>query len=335
MSDTTGPGACPVPPNALCCGGHDNTLDRLPRSGRLCLVGQLLAEFRQKMMLSPPDPTSYAWDELRRLCQQLTAAVPSVPVLGYRARFHSLHPFRVGPNWRVNPHVHSFHEFHLLLRGVGEDQLHPGVRLEAGTVYYHAPQVAHAWGAPEGPVLLLGGWFTLEPEAAISLPTCWPCWPDLIWDAGLLLAEAKQQAPGWRERAGQRVALVLTRVLATAIPQPPTAEAVHSTLSLLEILDRFIQDNLACPLLAGDLAAHAGMSERTLRRYLHAATGTTIADYILKWRMERAAFLLNTTPLKIADVGRQVGCPNAAHFTRSFRAYYRTTPQRYRAIGHE
>jgi transcriptional regulator GlxA family with amidase domain len=51
--------------------------------------------------------------------------------------------------------------------------------------------------------------------------------------------------------------------------------------------------------------------------------------------MERAAHLLNTTPLKIADVGRQVGCPNAAHFTRSFRAYYRTTPQRYRAIGHE
>jgi hypothetical protein len=59
------------------------------------------------MMLSPPDPTSYAWDELRRLCQLLTAAVPSVPVLGYRARLHSLHPFRIGPNWRVNPHVHS------------------------------------------------------------------------------------------------------------------------------------------------------------------------------------------------------------------------------------
>ncbi|HEX2949032.1 MAG TPA: AraC family transcriptional regulator [Armatimonadota bacterium] len=282
-----------------------------------------------------PDPTTYTWSQLRHLCQCVMEAVTTVPVLGYHAHLHSLHPFHIGPHWRVKPHAHSFHELHIILSGEGSDVLRPEACLTAGTAYYHAPNTLHTWEVQDGEMVLLGCWFSLEPEVTVSFPDCWPCWPDLVWDAGLLLFDAEHQWPGWRERATERLALLLTRVLATATVQPPTPEVINETFSLLEIIERFVLDNLARPLTAQDVAAHTGMSERTLRRYLHTATGTTITDYILRLRMERAATLLNTTELKVAEVGRQAGFPNPAHFARRFRTYYRTTPQRYRTIGHE
>jgi transcriptional regulator GlxA family with amidase domain len=99
----------------------------------------------------------------------------------------------------------------------------------------------------------------------------------------------------------------------------------------LRTLGAWVAENLRGDLSLERLAAHVGMSSRSLTRVFRAELGTSPAAYVERIRLEVACHALETTddPLKaIADrVG--FGTPESLH--RAFRRRLSVTPGEYRA----
>ncbi len=84
------------------------------------------------------------------------------------------------------------------------------------------------------------------------------------------------------------------------------------------------------PLSLGELARHAGMSQRSFMRRFTAETGTTPLQWLATARVSRARELLETTELPVDHVARDCGLGTAANLRLHFRRTLDTTPTAYR-----
>jgi len=98
---------------------------------------------------------------------------------------------------------------------------------------------------------------------------------------------------------------------------------------LSRLLD-FIRAHLGAPHTLAALAARAAMSERTLQREFHAATGQAPYEWIVGERMARAKELLESTRLGTQAVATRVGLGSAESLRHHFRRRVGTTPGQYR-----
>jgi AraC-like DNA-binding protein len=80
-----------------------------------------------------------------------------------------------------------------------------------------------------------------------------------------------------------------------------------------------------------DLAAAAGLSRAHFSREFRRAFGESPHGYLLTRRLERAAALLRSTDLAVADVCLAVGLSSVGSFTTSFTRTYGMSPTGYRA----
>ncbi|MET8830016.1 helix-turn-helix domain-containing protein [Streptomyces sp. NPDC004610] len=85
------------------------------------------------------------------------------------------------------------------------------------------------------------------------------------------------------------------------------------------------------PLNVADLAAHAGMSERTFARHFSAATGTTPLRWLLDQRVAAAQKLLERTDLPMPEVARRAGFGSEVTMRQHFASRLATSPRAYRA----
>jgi len=108
--------------------------------------------------------------------------------------------------------------------------------------------------------------------------------------------------------------------------QPPTPRG-----SVLEPVLRWMQDNAAEDLTLEDVAAHAGMSTRTLNRRFREQTGTTPLQWLLRNRIRQAQFLLETTDHPVDRIAAQVGFGSPTAFRDRFKRIVGTSPHTYRA----
>ncbi|MNT98758.1 HTH-type transcriptional regulator GadW [compost metagenome] len=58
--------------------------------------------------------------------------------------------------------------------------------------------------------------------------------------------------------------------------------------------------------------------------------GIAFSDYVSEYRMNMAKILLETTDLKIAEIGTRLQYKNNSAFIRSFRKVHGITPGQYR-----
>jgi len=100
--------------------------------------------------------------------------------------------------------------------------------------------------------------------------------------------------------------------------------------SLAELVE-WLQANLHRPLAVADLAARAGLSERSFHRKLLATTGETPARFIETMRLGTAKMLL-TQGLSLKAVASQVGLSPARRFTAAFQRRFGITPKLFRAM---
>lgn len=96
-------------------------------------------------------------------------------------------------------------------------------------------------------------------------------------------------------------------------------------------LERIVTTRMRNPNLNIDIiAAQFGMGRTNFYRKVRELMGMSPNDYLRKCRMERAAQLLLSTEHTVAEIGEQVGIPDAQYFSRVFKGYYETTPSAYR-----
>lgn len=74
------------------------------------------------------------------------------------------------------------------------------------------------------------------------------------------------------------------------------------------------------------LASEAAMSRSAFAERFRTLVGEPPMRHVTRWRMHRAAHLLRTTPLTLADVAARVGYDSEAAFSRSFKRWTRQSP---------
>lgn len=62
--------------------------------------------------------------------------------------------------------------------------------------------------------------------------------------------------------------------------------------------------------------------------------GKTPQEFLISYRMTKAAELLKLTAFPIADIGNAVGYPNQLHFSRAFKNVYGISPRQWRNENH-
>ncbi len=110
-------------------------------------------------------------------------------------------------------------------------------------------------------------------------------------------------------------------------PEEQTFDRSAATIAALRVIDR---DTKKPELRRADLARAANLSEAQLARVFRREMGTTPLAYLRRVRIERARNLLWRTELNIAEIGRAVGLPDPAHFSRLFSGIQGQSPTAYR-----
>lgn len=99
---------------------------------------------------------------------------------------------------------------------------------------------------------------------------------------------------------------------------------------LLDIMNAWILRHISDPMLSVDQMAEAmGYRRSIFFKKVKALTGQTPADYIKTLRMNRAAELLRSETITVAEVCYQVGISDPHYFTKVFKQKFGISPKKY------
>ncbi|MEU4098139.1 helix-turn-helix domain-containing protein [Streptomyces sp. NPDC026673] len=107
--------------------------------------------------------------------------------------------------------------------------------------------------------------------------------------------------------------------------QPPTPAGAG-----MEPLLRWMEEHCDLELSLQDIAAHAGISTRTLNRRFREQTGTTPLQWLHRARVRRAQYLLESTTHSVDRIAVQAGFGSPTAFRERFKRVVGTSPQAYR-----
>jgi AraC-like DNA-binding protein len=99
---------------------------------------------------------------------------------------------------------------------------------------------------------------------------------------------------------------------------------------LIGRVNRFLCEHQRAPVTVEDLAEGLNLSASRLRYRFRKTAGVSPGSYILNCRINRAAALLRTTGLPIADIAAETGFGSPQAFCRIFKQKTGLTPRMYR-----
>src|SRR5690606_30280757 len=100
--------------------------------------------------------------------------------------------------------------------------------------------------------------------------------------------------------------------------------------SVLEPVLAWLEDNLDRDVTTAEMAARSGLSERTFSRRVREQTGTTPLQWLLRARVRRAQFLLESTDYGVERVATRCGFGSPTAFRERFKRVTGVTPRAYR-----
>ena len=92
----------------------------------------------------------------------------------------------------------------------------------------------------------------------------------------------------------------------------------------------FIEQNYTRDFSIEDISATLGIDRGYFGKLFKRATGQSPQQFLIQYRLIKAANLLKTTDLSIRDVASSVGYENQLHFSRAFRKMYEVSPREYK-----
>lgn len=100
---------------------------------------------------------------------------------------------------------------------------------------------------------------------------------------------------------------------------------------MLARIESYVEDNYGnINLSMNDISDQVNMSSAYLGRLFKQVTGNTFSEYLTKFRLNKACYLLRNTELTINDISDQVGFTNSSYFYIIFKKNLECTPSQYR-----
>ncbi len=95
----------------------------------------------------------------------------------------------------------------------------------------------------------------------------------------------------------------------------------------------FIEQNFQNDISVEDIAAFCGLNRSYFGKIFRDTIGKPPQEFLMSYRMAKAAELLKLTSLSIRDIGNAVGYPNQLHFSRAFKNIYEVSPRNWRTAN--
>ena len=92
----------------------------------------------------------------------------------------------------------------------------------------------------------------------------------------------------------------------------------------------FIEQNFQNDISVEEIASFCGLNRTYFGRIFKETVGKSPQQFLLSYRMAKAAELLKLTSLSVSDIGNAVGYPNQLHFSRAFKNVYGVSPREWR-----
>lgn len=99
----------------------------------------------------------------------------------------------------------------------------------------------------------------------------------------------------------------------------------HDEMKMQEVKE-WLENNLDSPLTLPEIARLIGTNEFKLKKGFKQVFGTTVFDYLLKLRMERARQLLKETNKQIHEIAYLTGYSSHSAFTNAFTRHFGYSP---------
>ena len=142
---------------------------------------------------------------------------------------------------------------------------------------------------------------------------------------------------GRKENSELRIKACLYMVLdqlcrvSTLVEHP--AGAAHRDSRLLRQAVRYVDGHYPEKITVAEISAVCGYSASHFMKRFHDLTGTSFAQYLIHFRLEKAAALLRSTDQTVLEIAAGCGFANASYFTRAFTRQYGQAPSAYRQGG--
>lgn len=92
----------------------------------------------------------------------------------------------------------------------------------------------------------------------------------------------------------------------------------------------FIEQNFQNNITIEEIASVCGVNRSYFGKIFRKSVGKSPQEFLIHYRMAKAAELLKLTSLSIADIGNAVGYDNQLHFSRAFKSVYGISPRAFR-----
>jgi AraC-like DNA-binding protein len=111
---------------------------------------------------------------------------------------------------------------------------------------------------------------------------------------------------------------------------PPTNGHDEKKVVKLKTVLKYIRENFAKDITLEDMSAIAGFSSKYFCKFFKDMTGTTPINYLLTYRIERAARKLLGSDLSVTQIAFDCGFNDLSYFIKTFKAFKHTSPKEYR-----
>ncbi|OGV57243.1 MAG: hypothetical protein A2X49_09890 [Lentisphaerae bacterium GWF2_52_8] len=143
-----------------------------------------------------------------------------------------------------------------------------------------------------------------------------------------ILSEDKSPAPG-NAVAKYGLLILLLVTIARHYQQQPPSNKSKSLLRLGQVLG-VLEEHCDEEWSLAKIARRAGMSESNLLLVFKEATGKSPIAYLLQLRLKKAALLLRSTNLDMAEIAGRCGFNDSNYFSRQFRRQYGHSPRQWK-----
>ena len=123
--------------------------------------------------------------------------------------------------------------------------------------------------------------------------------------------------------------LVMDAILTGAATRRKTQNGKRTQFYTNEAIS-FIYANYALPITVEDIAKRLNLDRSYFGKIFRETMGQSPQEFLIRYRMSKAAELLKTTDISIKDISVKVGYPNQLHFSRAFKNVYDQCPRSYR-----
>ena len=92
----------------------------------------------------------------------------------------------------------------------------------------------------------------------------------------------------------------------------------------------FIELNYGRAISVEDIADFCNINRSYLNRLFKESTGKTLQNFLMYYRMNRAAELLRVSELTVNEIGKRCGYQNQLHFSRAFKTMFGLSPMQWK-----